>query len=128
MRTRSMTTSTCDWIHCLQSLMFFMMGLSVLVVVGCWLDVRCSMFDVFCLGPFGGYSHSRQINAGLALVRGIVTHPKQSILPNQAGIAGVAAGWQFEKLGQFACVCVQPRQRGANRAIVKSNGRNHAPV
>src|SRR5439155_26576492 len=30
MRTRSMTMSTCDWIHCLQSLMFFMADLSVL--------------------------------------------------------------------------------------------------
>src|SRR2546425_944148 len=138
MRTRSMTMSTCDWIHCLQSLMFFMMGLSSfsLVVVGCWMfAVGCWMF--FCdlvpaapawdssdLGPFGGYSHFGQINAGLALVRGIVTHPKQSILPDQAGITGVAAGWQFEKLRQFACVCVQPRQRCANRAIVQSNGRN----
>src|SRR2546428_7986092 len=119
MRTRSMTTSTCDWIHCLQSLMFFMMCLSV-----CW------MFDIFLrfgsgcaglglsdLGPFGGDTPFRQINAGLALVRGIITYPEQSIPPNQTGITAVAAGSEFGELLQFACLCVQPRHRGANHAL-----------
>src|SRR5438552_2575179 len=62
--------------------------------------------------------HFRQVDARLALVRRIVTHPKQAILPDQAGITRVAPGWQLEKLRQFACVCVQPRQRSSNRTIV----------
>ena len=63
----------------------------------------------------------RQIDGGLALVRGVVTDPKQPVVEHQTSITRVTSGRKRDGLGKRGSVRVNPAQRCSGAAIIKTN-------
>ena len=83
-------------------------------------------FSTECLQRRQAYS--REVNARLAFMRGVVTYPKQILVPDETGITCVTTGRKLEEFSQPGGLGVQPHQRRANNAVVEPDRSHDAAI